>query len=115
MYVCVFVCVGDKRRDDINWVKNTRQAEAKGPPFTLYIHMVSGFQSVTRNHCRMSNLVLWMSSGRSMYFWTTQRLSLRTEHDTSSRIGSRLSRHMIPAGGGGGQVGTMRSMARKMG
>ena len=25
---------------------------------TLYIHMVRGFQSVTRNHCLMSNLVL---------------------------------------------------------
>ena len=63
---------------------------------TLYIHMVRGFQLVTRNHWRMSNLVPWMSRGRSMYFCTTHLPSLWTGLETSSRMGSRRSTHIIP-------------------
>ena len=38
----------------------------------LWNQTVKGHHSVTRNLCRISNFVLYISNGLSMYFWTTQ-------------------------------------------
>ena len=49
---------GRKRRRMKGWEGRREEGGGRREGLTLYIHMVRGFQSVTKNHCRMSNLVL---------------------------------------------------------
>lgn len=53
---------------------------------------------MTRNHCRTSNLVPWISKGHSRYFCTTHLLSLIRvgSPSTSLRIWFRRFKHLIP-------------------
>lgn len=53
---------------------------------------------MTRNHCRTSNLVPWISKGHSRYFCTTHLLSLIRvgSPSTSLRIWPRRFKHLIP-------------------
>lgn len=64
----------------------------------LQNHTVRGFQSVTRNHWRTSNLVSWIRKGRSRYFCTTHLFYLISFGSpfTRSRIWSRRLAHLIP-------------------
>ena len=55
---------------------------------------MSGFQAVTTTHCRMSNLVLWMSMGRSMYFCATHFSGVAASVITGKIKSNRFSQKM---------------------